>query len=77
MLRREGWRVNKKRVHRLWREEGLKVPEKQRKRLRLPEGTGENGCNRRRAEHKDHVWSYDFVMDSTQDGRRLRGCYEL
>ena len=42
MLRREGWRVNKKRVHRLWREEGLKVPEKQRKRLRLPEGTGEN-----------------------------------
>jgi putative transposase len=73
LRRREGWRVNKKRVHRLWREEGLKVPAgKQRKRRRLPEGTSENGCKRRRAEHKDHVWSYDFVMDRTQDGRRLK-----
>ncbi len=73
MLRREGWPVNKKRVHRLWREEGLKVPQKQRKRRRLLlEGTSENGCKRRRAEHKDHVWSYDFVMDRTQDGRRLK-----
>ncbi len=72
MLRREGWRVNKKRVHRLWREEGLKVPQKQRKRWRLSEGKGDNGCARRRAEHKDHVWSYDFVMDRTEDGRRLK-----
>jgi transposase InsO family protein len=56
MLRREGWPVNKKRVHRLWREEGLKVPEKQHKRQRLPIlGESENGCTRRRAEHKDHV----------------------
>jgi transposase InsO family protein len=74
MLRREGWPVNKKRVHRLWRKEGLKIPEgKQHKRGRLPIlGQSENGCTRRRAEHKDHVWSYDFVMDLTEDGRRLK-----
>ncbi len=72
LLRREGWQVNKKRVHRLWREEGLKVPEKQHKRRRLLLGGSENGCTRRRAEHKDHVWSYDFVMDLTEEGRRLK-----
>ncbi len=74
LLRREGWSVNKKRVHRLWKEEGLRVPERQRKRRRLAklEGTSENGCARRRAEHKDHVWSYDFVMDRTEDGQRLK-----
>jgi putative transposase len=72
LLRREGWPVNKKRVHRLWREEGLKVPEKQRKRRRLAHGTSENGCARRKAEYKNHVWSYDFVMDQTEDGRRLK-----
>ncbi len=74
MLRREGWRVNKKRVHRLWRKEGLKVPDKQRKRRRLAklEGTSENGCTRRRAERRNHVWSYDFAMDETEDGRRLK-----
>ena len=72
LLRREGWPVNKKRVHRLWRQEGLKVPEKQRKRQRLLLGESENSCTRRQAEHKDHVWSYDFVMDLTEDGRRLK-----
>jgi putative transposase len=71
LLRREGWHVNKKRVYRLWREEGLKVPDSQRKRKRLS-GTSENGCTRRRAEHKDHVWSYDFVMDATENGYRLK-----
>jgi len=71
LLKREGRPVNKKRVHRLWREEGLRIPDKQRKRRRLL-GDGENGCTRRRAEHKDHVWSYDFVMDRTEDGRRLK-----
>jgi putative transposase len=72
LLRREGWPVNKKRVHRLWRKEGLKVPEKQHKRQRLPIlGESENGCTRRWAEHKDHVWSYDFVMDETP--RRAEG----
>jgi transposase InsO family protein len=73
LLRREGWPVNKKRVHRLWRQEGLKVLEKQRKRRQLLLlGGSENGCTRRSAKHKDHVWSYDFVMDLTEDGRRLK-----
>jgi putative transposase len=57
MLRREGWRVNKKLVHRLWKQEGLKVPQKQRKRPRLAEGGSGNGCTRRKAERKNHVWS--------------------
>ena len=74
LLRREGWPVNKKRVHRLWRKEGLKVPDKQRKRRRLSIllGTSENSCTRRQATHSNHVWSYDFVMDLTEDGRRLK-----
>jgi transposase InsO family protein len=72
LLRREGWEVNKKRVLRLWREQGLKVPKrKQHKSRRLP-GGGENSCTRRRAEHPGHVWSYDFAMDTTEDGRRLK-----
>jgi putative transposase len=70
LLRREGWPVNKKRVHRLWRQEGLKVPHRQRKRRRL--GDAENGCTRKRAERLNHVWSYDFVMDETEEGRRLK-----
>jgi putative transposase len=70
LLRREGWYVNKKRVHRLWREAGLRVPEKQRKRRRF--GSAENGCKRRWAQYRNHVWSYDFVMDQTEDGKRLK-----
>jgi transposase InsO family protein len=63
--------VNKKRVHRLWREEGLKVPDKQRKRRRL--GESENGCTRRKqATHPNHVFKLRFVMDRTEDGRRLK-----
>jgi putative transposase len=73
LLSREGWAVNKKRVQRLWREAGLKVPpaKKVYKRRRLA-GSSENGCARRRAEHTNHVWSYDFAMDATEDGRRLK-----
>ena len=71
LLRREGWEVNKKRVHRLWREADLKVPaSRERKRRRM--GTSENGCTRRRSEYPGHVWSYDFAMDATEDGRRLK-----
>ncbi len=70
LLRREGWHVNRKRVHRIWRREGLKVVIRQRKRRRL--GSAANGCQRRRAERRNHVWSYDFVMDQTEDGRRLK-----
>jgi transposase InsO family protein len=72
LLRREGWPINKKRVHRLWRKESLKVPDKQRKRRRLLLGDSENSCTRKRATHLNHVWSYDFVMDLTEDGRRLK-----
>ena len=71
LLRREGWEVNKKRVHRLWREADLKVPAgRRRKRQRL--GSSENGVARRRAEYPGHLWSYDFAMDATEDGRRLK-----
>ena len=71
LLQREGWEVNKKRVQRLWREQGLKVPKKQHKSRRLV-GSSENGVTKRRAEYPNHVWSYDFAMDATEDGRRLK-----
>jgi transposase InsO family protein len=70
LLRREGWRVNPKRVERIWRQEGLKVPRRQPKRGRL--WLSDGSCIRRRAEHPNHVWSYDFVFDRTHDGRPLR-----
>jgi putative transposase len=71
LLKREGWAVNKKRIQRLWREADLKVPaRKEHKRRRL--GSSENGCSRRRAEHVNHVWSYDFAMDATEDSQRLK-----
>jgi len=70
MLRQEGWQVNHKRVERIWRREGLKVPKKQPKRGRL--WLNDGSCIRLRPEHKDHVWSYDFVMARTADGRSFR-----
>lgn len=70
LLLREGWRVNRKRVQRLWRLEGLRVPVKGRKRRRL--GSIDGSITWRRAEHRLDVWSYDFVMDATEDGRRLK-----
>ena len=69
-LRQEGWQVNAKRVYRLWRREGLKVPRKKRKRRRL--GTSENACHRRRAAHRDHVWCWDFIFDRTTSGSQLK-----
>ena len=70
MLRRAGWLVNDKRVERIWRREGLKVPSRQPKRSRL--WLNDGSCIRLRAEHRNHVWSYDFVEDRTHNGRRLR-----
>ena len=70
MLRREGWRINRKRVQRLWRLEGLKIPPKAHKQ-RAP-GNSENSCMKRKAEFPNHVWTYDFVADQTEDGRMLR-----
>jgi len=65
-----GWQVNHKRVERIWRQEGLKVPKKQPKRGRL--WLNDGSCVRLRPEHKDHVWSYDFVEERTTDGRKFR-----
>ena len=64
------WKVNHKRVERIWRREGLKVPQKQPKRGRL--WLNDGSCIRLRAEYKDHVWSYDFVEERTTDGRKFR-----
>lgn len=69
-LRQEGWQVNFKRIYRLWRQEGLKVPKKVRKKRRL--GHSGNSCVRRRAEHKDHVWTWDFIHDRTVTGQPLK-----
>jgi transposase InsO family protein len=70
LLRNEGWRVNHKRVERIWKQEGLKVPKKQPKRGRLwlTDGT----CMRLRPQKKDHVWSYDLAMIRTTDGKPIR-----
>jgi transposase InsO family protein len=65
-----GWVVNDKRVERIWRREGLKVPAKQPKRGRL--WLADGSCIRLRPEHRNHVWSYDFVEDRTHDGRKYR-----
>ena len=65
-----GWVVNDKRVERIWRQEGLKVPAKQPKRGRL--WLADGSCVRLRPEHRNHVWSYDFVEDRTHDGRKYR-----
>jgi transposase InsO family protein len=70
MLVNEGFRVNHKRVERIWRCEGLKVPKRQPKRGRL--WLNDGSCIRLRPEHRNHVWSYDFVMARTSNGRPLR-----
>ena len=70
LLRDAGWAVNKKRVERIWRREGLKVPQKQPKRSRL--WLNDGSCVRLRPERPNHVWSYDFVSDRTHDGRAFR-----
>jgi transposase InsO family protein len=70
LLRQDGWRVNHKKVERIWRREGLRVPAKQPKRGRL--WLTDGSCIRLRPVRKDHVWSYDFVMEGRQTGRHLR-----
>jgi len=71
LLRQDGCPVNPKRVHRLWKQAGLQVPRRRlRKRRRL--GTSENGCTRLKATYTNHVWSYDFLYDRTEDGRQLK-----
>ena len=70
LLRAEGWRANHKRVERIWREEGLRVPLKQPKRGRLYINDG--SCIRLRPCWRNHVWSYDFVSDRLYNGKKLR-----
>ncbi len=70
LLQAEGWWVNHKRVERIWRLEGLKVPQKQPKRGRL--WLNDGSCMRLRPDHRNHVWSYDFVLDTTDEGRPFR-----
>jgi putative transposase len=70
LLRNAGWAVNVKRVERIWRREGLKVPQKQPKKGRL--WLNDGSCIRLRPERPNHVWSYDFVESRTHDGRKFR-----
>jgi len=70
LLKQAGWPVGKDRVERIWRREGLKVPQKQRARGRL--WLNDGSCVRLRPERANHVWSYDFVSAATHDGRTLR-----
>jgi len=69
-LRQEGWYVNKKRVQRLWRKEGLQVP--YRRKIKKSKGSSENSCSVKKAEYINHVWTYDFIEDRTEDGRKLK-----
>ena len=70
LLRRRGWAVNHKRVERIWRQEGLRVPQKQPKRSRL--WLNDGSCVRLRPQRRNHVWAYDFVFTRTHDGRSVR-----
>jgi transposase InsO family protein len=70
LLWQEGWQISRSRVERIWKLEGLKVPQKQPKRARLWRADG--SCIRLRPQHRNHVWSWDFVMDRTDDGRPIK-----
>lgn len=70
LLRAEGWRVNRKRVHRLWKREGYKVPRKRRKKRAL--GDASNACDKRSSTHRNDVWTWDFIHDRLVDGRALK-----
>ena len=71
LLRHAGWAVNAKRVERIWRREGLKVPRRQPKKGRL--WLNDGSCVRLRPERASHVWAYDFVEERTHDGRKCKG----
>ena len=70
MMRNSGTKINHKRVERIWREEGLKLPKKQTKKRRL--WLNDGSCIRLRPEYKNHVWSYDFVEDRTYNKKKVR-----
>jgi putative transposase len=70
LLKREGWHVNSKRIHRLCRSEGLQVPPTVR--IKRAIGVSQNACDVRKAEYQDHVWTWDFVFDKTTNGTALK-----
>jgi putative transposase len=70
LLIQDGWKVGKDKVYRIWREEGLQIPQKQPKRGRLWFNDG--SCIRQRPKYANHVWSYDFVSDRTRDGKQIK-----
>jgi transposase InsO family protein len=69
-LRQDGWQVNHKRVQRLWRKEGLQVP--YRRKIKKSLGSSLNACFVKKADFPNHVWTYDFIEDATEDGRKLK-----
>ena len=69
-LHQQGWCVNHKRVQRIWQKEALQVPK--RRKWKKSQGNSKNGCSVKKAEYKNHVWTYDFVIDQSQDGRTLK-----
>ena len=69
-LRQAGWIVNHKRVQRIWQKEGLQVP--YRRKFKKANGSSENSCAVKKAECPNHVWTYDFMSDQTEDGRKLK-----
>ena len=69
-LREKGWLINFKRVYRLWCQEGLKIRKKQHKKLYV--GCSENACNRKKPEHYNHIWSYDFLSERLENGRLMK-----
>ena len=69
-LRQAGWNVNHKRVQRIWQKEGLQVP--YRRKFKKAKGDSQNSCAVRKALFPNHVWTYDFMSDQTEDGRKLK-----
>lgn len=69
-LRQDDWDVNHKRVQRIWQKEGLQVP--YRRKFKKAKGSSQNSCCVKKAEYKDHIWTYDFMSDQTEDGRSLK-----
>jgi putative transposase len=69
-LRQAGWDVNHKRVQRIWQKEGLQVP--YRRKFKKAQGNSENSCSVTKAQYPNHVWTYDFMSDQTDDGRRFK-----
>ena len=69
-LRQDNWVVNHKRVQRIWQKEGLQVP--YRRKFKKAKGSSDNSCAVKKAEYPNHVWTYDFMSDQTENGRSLK-----